>query len=169
MPDIDPIAWLDQEDARTAECIRRYGVYLTYVGGGSCATPGCTVSEPDEGRAFGYTVGLFGLGHPELVIVGANADTTAAVLNDLAGRIRRGADLVPGELITFDRWPHRIIPEVLPNPGDILFGANRFYARPNWASVPAYQLSHDDTAGRFPWEDDYAAPNRQPRPGSWSA
>ena len=51
MPNIDPIAWLDQEDARTAECIRRYGVYLTYVGGGSCSTPGCAGGDSDEGPA----------------------------------------------------------------------------------------------------------------------
>ena len=169
MPNIDPIAWLDQEDARTAECVRKYGVYLTYVGGGSCCTPGCTGGDDDEGPAFGYTVGLFGLGHPELVIVGTNADTAAAVLNDLAARIRDGANLVPGELITFDDWPHLIVPEQLPNPGAILFAANRFYARPSWASVPALQLSYDDPAGRFPWEEDYAAPDQQPRPGTWTA
>ena len=169
MPDIDPIAWLDQEDARTAECIRRYGVYLTYVGGGTCGMPGCSGGEADDRPAFGYTVGLFGLGHAELVIVGADAETTGAVLNDLAARVREGANFVAGELITFDDWPHRIVPEELPNPGAILFAANRFYARPHWSSVSALQLSYDDKAGRFPWEADYVAPDKQPRPGTWTA
>ena len=169
MPDFDPIAWLDQEDARTAECIRRYGVYLTFVGGGSCGNPGCSGGAEDIGPAFSYTVGLFGLGHPELVIVGTDADTAGAVLNDLATRVRQGADLVPGQLVTFEDWPHRIVPEQLPNPGEILFGANRFYARPNWASVPALQLTYDDKSGRFPWDDDYVAPDKQPRPGTWVA
>jgi len=168
MPNIDPIAWLDQEDARTAECIRRYGVYLTYVGGGGCV-PGCSGGDDTGGPAFGYMVGLFGLGHPELVIVGTDADTAGGVLNDLAARIRKGANLVAGELITFDDWPHRIVPEQLPNPGGILFAANRFYGRPSWASVPALQLSYDDMGGRFPWEEDYAAPDKQPRPGTWTA
>jgi hypothetical protein len=107
--------------------------------------------------------------HPELVIVGTDADTAGGVLNDLAARIRKGANLVAGELITFDDWPHRIVPEQLPNPGGILFAANRFYGRPSWASVPALQLSYDDMGGRFPWEEDYAAPDKQPRPGTWTA
>lgn len=29
--------------------------------------------------------------------------------------------------IACDRWPHRIVPEVVSNPGDIVFMANRFY------------------------------------------
>ena len=62
-----------------------------------------------------------------------------------------------------------MVPEVLPNPGEILFTANRFYQRPEEASVPALQLSYDDKAGRFPWEEGYAAPEMQPRPGTWSA
>lgn len=169
MHSFDQVAWLDQEDARTAECIRKYGVYLQYVGGGSCGTPGCAGGPDDEGPAFGYTIGLFGLGHPELVIVGANMETTSAVLNNLAQRIKDGANFVPGELVTFDEWPHSIIAEELPNPGEILFAANRFYCRPRWASVPALQLSYDDKAGRFPWEDDYAAPDKQPRPGTWAS
>jgi Domain of unknown function (DUF4262) len=113
------------------------GVYLTYVGGGGCCVPGCSGGDDTGGPAFGYTVGLFGLGHPELVIVGTDADTAGGVLNDLAARIRKGANLVPGELITFDDWPHRIVPEELPNPGGILFAANRFHARPGWAYVRA--------------------------------
>ncbi|MQA64145.1 MAG: DUF4262 domain-containing protein [Actinophytocola sp.] len=95
--------------------------------------------------------------------------TAHGVLNHLGERIRGGADLVAGELITFDGWPHRIIPEQVPNPGDIVFGANRHYQRPPEFSVPVLQLSYDDMAGRFPWEDSYAAPEMQPRPGTFSA
>ena len=142
---------------------------LSYGSGGGCCVPRCSGGDDDGGPAFGYTVGLFGLGHPELVIAGTDADTAGGVLNDLAARSRKGANLVPGELITFDDWPHRIVPEKLPNPGEILFAANRFYARPRWSSVPALQLSYDDTAGRFPWEEDYVAPDKQPRPGTWTA
>ena len=144
-------------------------MYLPHVGGGGCCVPRCSGGEDDGIPASGYTVGLFGLGHPELVIVGTDADTAGGVLNDLAARIRQRANLVPGELITFDDWPHRIVPEELPNLGEILFAANRFYARPGWAPVPALQLSYDDTAGRFPWEEDYVAPDKQPRPGTWTA
>src|SRR5215211_2861727 len=74
-----------------------------------------------------------------------------------------------GQLITFRGWPHKIIPEELPNPGVIVFSANRFYQRPAEFSVPVLQLSYDDKAGRFPWEPGYAAPEMQPRPGTFRA
>jgi hypothetical protein len=76
---------------------------------------------------------------------------------------------LPGELITFEAWPHRVIPEEVPNPGQIVFSANRFYQRPPEFSVPVLQLSYDDKAGKFPWEPGYAAPEMQPRPGTFGA
>jgi hypothetical protein len=112
---------------------------------------------------------LFGLAHPELLIVGAGVETSAGVLNDLGERVREGAALLPGQLITFDNWPHRIIPEAVPNPGEILLGANAYYQRPDEYSVPALQLSYDDKEGRFPWEAGYANPAMQPRPGTFAA
>lgn len=161
-------AWLDQEDAMVADIIRRHGWFIQYVGGGLCSRPDCGCSEED-GPAFAYTVGLFGLGHPELLIFGTDPGTAAGVLNELGERIRAGATLLPGQLFTFEQWPHRVIPEQVPNPGDIVFAANRFYQRPDQASVPVIQLSYDDLAGRFPWESGYAAPELQPRPGTFKA
>ena len=168
MPSGDNLAWLDQADARVTECVRAYGVYIQYVGGGRCAAPGCACAD-DGQPPFAYTVGLFGLNHPELLTVGLSIETSAGVLNHLARRVMDGHDLIPGALIDFEEWPHSVVPEVLPNPGEILFTANRFYQRPDEASVPALQLSYDDKAGRFPWEEGYAAPEMQPRPGTWSA
>jgi hypothetical protein len=161
-------AWLDQEDKRTASTIRRCGWQIEYVGGGCCDVPGCDGGDPTE-TPFAYTVGLFGLGHPELLIFGVPTDTAFGALNDLGNRIRDGQDLVPGQLLTFEKWRHRIVVEAVPNPGEIVFAANRHYRRPAEASVPVYQLSYDDAAGRFPWEPDYAAPERQPRPGTFRA
>jgi hypothetical protein len=162
------VAFLDQEDAEVVSCIKKYGVYIQYVGGRACS---CCQGEPDDddGPPFAYTVGLFGLGHPELVIVGAGMHTSAGVLNELSDRVQAGGSLLPGELITFEQWPHRIVPEPVPNPGEILYAANRHYQRPAEVSVPALQLSYDDTSGRFPWEDGYEAPDMQPRPGAWRA
>lgn len=167
MTDLQTQAWLDQEDAKVSAIIRRYGWFIEYVGSEGCSHPGCS-GEPGEGPPFAYTIGLFGLGHAELLIIGVPSGTASRVLNDLGERIRGGADLVAGEMITFDGWPHRIIPEPLPNPGDIVFGANRHYQRPPEFSVPVLQLSYDDIAGRFPWQDGYAAPEMQPRPGTFS-
>ena len=161
-------AWIDQEDAWLADTIRRHGWAIQYVGGESCSKPGCKCA-PTEDAAFAYTIGLFGLAHPELLIVGAGMETSAGVLNELGDRIRGGEALLPGQLITFENWPHRVIPEVVPNPGEILFGANAYYQRPAVYSVPALQLSYDDKKGRFPWEDGYASPAMQPRPGTFAA
>jgi hypothetical protein len=153
-------AWLDQEDTLVAQMIRKHGQFIQFVGGGPGSIP------PD----FAYTVGLFGLGHPELVILSVGPQTACGVLNALGDRIRAGANLVPGELLTFDEWPHRIVVQEVPNPGEILFAANRHYQRPDAASVPAYQLTYDDKWGRFPWDDGYAnRPELQPRPGTWTA
>jgi len=153
-------AWLDQEDAHVAQVIRQHGQFIQFVGGGPGDVP------PD----FAYTVGLFGLGHPELVILSVGAHTAFGVLDTLGARIRAGANLVPGETLVFDEWPHRIVVEEVPNPGEIVLAANRHYRRPDHASVPAYQLTYDDKWGRFPWDEGYAnCPELQPRPGTWAA
>jgi hypothetical protein len=88
-------------------------------------------------------------------MIAVSMSDAARVLNTLGRRIRAGADLLPGELISVEDWPHRIFVEELPNPGEIVFSANRHYWRPAEVSVPVLQLSYDDQAGRFPWEPDY--------------
>ena len=167
--DVATKAWLDQEAAHAGAIIRRCGWFIQYVGGDArCDAPGCDCSDQDS-LPFAYTVGLFGMNHPELLIFGVPQQTAAGVLNDLGAQIRAGRGLLPGELITFEAWPHRVIPEEVPNPGQIAFSANRFYQRPPEFSVPVLQLSYDDKAGRFPWEAGYAAPEMQPRPGMFGA
>jgi hypothetical protein len=161
-------AWIDQEDARIKTVIRQHGWAIEYIGGGCCSAPGCD-GGGDEGPPFAYTVGLFGLGHPELLVFGLDPDTTLSLFNHLGDRIRDGEALIPGLMLEFDDWPHRVIPEEVPNPGEIVFSANRFYQRPDFASVPVLQLSYDDTSGCFPWEDDYSHPEIQPRPGTFRA
>lgn len=160
MIDMQEQAWLDQQDTRVAQSIRRHGLFVQFVFG-------------DEGRVpatFAYTVGLFGLGHAELVVVSVDPGTAAGLLNHLGERIYAGENLIPGQLLTFDEWTHRVTVEELPNPGEIVFSANRHYQRPPEFSVPAYQLTSDDQHGRFPWEPGYAdGPDVQPRPGTWRA
>jgi len=165
---MDLEAWLDQHEAWVTQTIRRHGWAIEYVGGDTCSRPGCEC-RPGDGPPFAYTVGMFGLGHPELLILGVDQGTASGVLNALGDDIRNGAQLMPGVRITVDDWPHRIVPETVPNPGDILFEANRFYQRPPEHSVPAFQLTYDDKQGRFPWDEGYSAPNLQPRPGTFTA
>jgi hypothetical protein len=161
-------AWLDQEDARIASVVRRHGWAIEYIGSGICAVPGCDSPE-DEGPAFAYTVGLFGLRHPELVVFGLDAHDSCRLLNTLGDRVLDDEILIPGQLLTVGEWPHRVVPEEVPNPGEIVFSANRYYLRPPEYSVPVLQLTYDDDVGRFPWDEGYAEPERQPRPGTFRA
>ena len=161
-PHTDPqtLAWLDQEDADIAQFIRRHRFTSIFVDGGEA---------PDEPR-FGYTTGLFGLGHPELVVVGLGHDNTHTWLDRVARMVVKGRDLVAGELLTWPGRPDRMVVETLPNPGEILFLANRFYRRPDEFSVPAFQLTWQHVGGTWPWDPDYpCGPECQPRPGTWCA
>lgn len=169
IPDPRQRAWLDQEDADVADKIRRHGVCLQLVGMGTCSFPGCSCSAETK-RPFAYTVGLFGIAHPELVVVGLGMPTVSSVLNSAARLVLDGARLTPGENLVLPCWDRRIFVEEVPNPGDIAFGANRHYQRPAEASVPLLQLTYTDRRGRFPWDPMYAGSRRrQPRPGQWDA
>jgi hypothetical protein len=157
--DPQTIAWLDQEDARLAQTIRAHRWAVQYVGAGD---------EPDE-PPFGYTIGLYGLGHPELVAVGLAPDDVHHLLGRVAGLVAQGRDLLVGELLTWPDHESEVIVEELSNPGEVVLAANRFYARPVEYSVPAYQLTwaHD---GSFPWDGAHPCdPVCQPRPGTWRA
>jgi hypothetical protein len=152
-------AWLDQEDAHLARVIREHRWAVQYVGAGD--EPG----EPD----FGYTIGLFGMAHPELVVVGLDHRQTHSLLTAAAELVAGGRDLVPGELL---RWPHLdpVTVEWLPNPHEVVLGANRFYCRPPEHSLPAYQLTWCAAGELFPWDPGYPyPPETQPRPGTWRA
>ena len=158
--DPQTIAWLDQEDAHLAQVIRTHRLAVQYVGPGD---------EPDE-PPFGYTIGLFGLGHPELVVVGVGHDVAHGMLNRIAGAVVGGRNLVPGEVLHDEDGRALLTVEVLPNPGEVVFSANRFYERPDEFSVPAFQLTWPDAGGLFPWDAGYAyPPHVQPRPGTWRA
>jgi Domain of unknown function (DUF4262) len=154
------VAWLDQEDAHLAQLIRAHRWAVQYVAAGE---------EPDE-PAFGYTIGLFGLGHPELVVVGAEPQRIDAILGRVAGMVVDGRNLVAGELLPGSDGDGPLVVEECPNPGEVLLGANRFYERPPEYSVPAFQLAWCSRDGLFPWDAGYACgPRCQPRPGTWRA
>ncbi|WNV76764.1 DUF4262 domain-containing protein [Geodermatophilus sp. DSM 44513] len=158
-PDPQTTAWLDQEDAHLARVIRQHRWAVQYVGAGT----------GDDEPCFGYTIGLFGLGHPELVVVGLAPGPTHDLLQQVAAEVAAGRDLVPGELLDRDDGGGRLCVEVSPNPGEVVLGANRFYQRPPEYSVPALQLTWT-RAGCFPWEEGHPCdPGCQPRPGTWRA
>lgn len=159
MDDVRTQQWLDQEDRRISEFIRDHGCALQYVMACDC---------PDS-TPFCYTIGLFGLGHPELLVFGLDHCSAAGLLNDVFRQVRGGRDLVPGELLTFERSPLSWYVEQVPNPGEIVFEANRHYARPPEYSVPVLQLTWS-VHGDFPWDPGYClGPHVQPRPGAFDA
>ncbi|GGK73205.1 DUF4262 domain-containing protein [Ornithinimicrobium pekingense] len=182
----------DQERRRITDNIRSYGVHLTYVGGEASAACDCcpggreplgsddsdplagVVEDLDElpdrlAVPFCYTTGLFGVGHPELVVLGLSPEPAANLLNVLAHRVlEHQGDLTPGELTEVDGL--QVLVEELPNPGMVLFEANGYYDRPLVASVPAYQLTWSDAEGRYPWDEGHLpVPCLQPRPGHYRA
>ena len=123
------LAWLDQEDRHVTEIIRRHGCFLQYVMGDD--------AEP----SFAYTVGLFGIGHPEVIVFGLDPRSSSVVLNHVHDRVREGGDLTPGEVVTRSGAPGGFLVEEFPEAGATLISANRHYQRPPEASVPAYQLT----------------------------
>ena len=153
------MAWLDQEAAHLADTIRTHRWAVQYVGPGQDQPP------------FGYTIGLFGLGHPELVVAGLGQANTHAILQRVAELVLVSRRLVPGEQIAFPDRDDPLVAELLPNPGEVLFGANRFYDRPDDVSVPAFQITWQHADGSYPWDDDYPCDPAecQPRPGTWWA
>lgn len=169
-------AWLDQDDQVTADLIRRHGWRLTHVSAtaGECP-PGCpcveyVLADEQEPPDFTYTVGLFGLGHPELLLFSRPPLQAGRILNELGERVRAGENLLPGQPLTLSTWDRAIVTEQVPNPGAIVFGANNFYRRPQAESVAVLQLSYADAEGRYPWQPDYAEEaGRQPRPGAFWA
>lgn len=145
-------AFNDQLERRMTETIRRRGVFIQAVTGARGTPP------------FAYTVGLYGLGHPELIIYGMDVETSSGTLNWFFDRIRSGSDLTPGEIVEPPGAETRFLVEQFPNPGATLFSANRHYHRTRWSSVQAYQLTWD-VDGAFPWEPGYPYPAwLQPRP-----
>lgn len=172
------VAWLDQDRRAVIRNIRRYGVHLTYVfdDPSRCACCQAGVMEPvdtdDEAGdtpPFCYTTGLFGAGHPELVVTGLGEMQSMTLLNVLAVDVLDDdGDLTPGQEVLVDGLT--LLVEEVPNPGEVALAANYFYARPPEFSVPAYQLTWADHLGRFPWEEGHRAGAWwQPRPGELRA
>lgn len=176
------VAWLDQDRRTVIRHIRRYGVHLTYVfddparcaccralgdAAGSAGEPPPT--EPATGPPFCYTTGLFGAGHPELLVIGLGEAQSMLLLNAVAhGVLDDDRDLTPGQEVIVDGTS--VLVEELPNPGEVLFAANAFYQRPPEFSVPAYQLTWADRLGRFPWDEGHETGGwEQPRPGELRA
>jgi hypothetical protein len=115
----------DDNDVRFAihASILRYGWHVT-------AVVADRVSE-----SWAYTIGLVGFGHPELAVVGLEAEVAGGLLNALGGSARAGRRFEPGETVAVSGRRCRI-GEVDP----YHFGAGTFVDWDDyyWALGPPY-------------------------------
>lgn len=84
-------AWLDQDDRRATETIRRFGTRIVYVGGTECDAC-AALNRADRRRAakgkagkaaipFAYTVGLFGIGLQHRIRTRGRDDSTRSAVS----------------------------------------------------------------------------------------
>jgi len=137
-------SWLADYERRVTETIRLHGCMIQGVMG--------------EGRTppFAYTVGLFELGHPELIVYGLDVESSGGMLNWFAAQIRDGEVFSPGQVIQPPESGTRLLVQTFHDPW-LLYTANRHYRRGREAPVRALQLIWD-AGGAFPWEVGYPEP-----------
>ncbi|QNP54608.1 DUF4262 domain-containing protein [Tessaracoccus defluvii] len=99
--------------------------------------------------AFAYTVGLFGIGHPELIVFGLDAESAYGTLYWFFDEVKRGRVLAPDEIVSPPGSDTRFLVERFPNPGSVVFAANRFHGRSRRSSVPCTS-SRGMSLGRSP-------------------
>lgn len=144
-------ALFDQQNAQMRDTIERRGWAVEYVLG------------EDDSPAFGYTVGLWRLRHPELVSFGYDCSTTHGLLDRLARQVCDGARLQAGQDLELAGQPLQLFD--IPNPHEVILGSWSFFRD----VVPALQVVHADPAGRWPWEPGCTLRGRQPMPGGFVA
>lgn len=102
----------------------------------------------DEKRPFAYTVGLHGLGAPELLISGVSPQGASHVLNSVArGMIGEGTIVAPAMRIDCRDGPLIEVVEVEHPDVHLKFAIRLFGTR-----VRALQLVWADERGRWPWD-----------------
>jgi hypothetical protein len=170
MTDVAASAQHDQNMRRIADQIRTSGWAIQGVGGDRCSCCPDGIAQVPS-KLFAYTIGMFGIGHPEFLIFPKKFEDALLALNGHAHWVHHhGEQFMPGQVVDFKGWRHRVTLEEVPNPGEIVFRANDHYQRPYEASVPLFQLTLDDMSGKFPWEEGCSwTARQQPRPGDFKA
>ncbi|RIQ11666.1 DUF4262 domain-containing protein [Jiangella rhizosphaerae] len=139
--------WLDQEDAWMRDTVRRHGWAVQYVLGDACSGPsGCACGgSPGADPPFAYTVGLYGFGHPELLVYGLGQHAAYALLNELGERVRRGERLDPDRPLAVGDAAFQVRFVPFRDDGDlpVLISAQRFYEATQDRPVPALRVIWD--------------------------
>ena len=146
-----------QDDAQVLRDLRqvidRFGWAVLHGGG----------SAPDDPR-WSHTVGLTGLGHPEVIVVGLPFEAGETYLNLTGEAVRAGARFTPGTRTT--ALTDADSPVIFLHAEDTgrLSVVEQYYG-----SVDALQLVWPDSTGALPWEaghrnPPHAQPLLGPRP-----
>jgi hypothetical protein len=124
--------------ARVAAIMRDRGWAVQTVHGGAQAPPSA------------YTVGLTNFDHhPELVIVGVDHETAAAILDELSRRVQAGERLTAGQRLEgLDETDYPMILLAVTDPASHLVVARRLLGE----ELTALQVVWPDPDGRFPWD-----------------
>jgi hypothetical protein len=135
-----------QDDAQVLADLRRvvdrFGWAVLHGGG----------SGPGDPR-WSYTVGLAGLEHPEVIVVGLPFEAAETYLNLVGEAVRAGARFSPGVVTT--ALTDADSPVVFLQVAD----TSRLAVAEQFAgSVDALQLVWPDSTGKLPWEEGHRNP-----------
>jgi hypothetical protein len=120
---------------------------------------GVMTAEGDEPfPPFGYTVGLTGAGHPELLITGVGAPMGHAILGGLYDRVKAGERFEDGQEVDEVLVGYKVRMRAVPAPGYPLNMARAYYDE----DVEALQVVWPDAEHHFPGDEGYAEDARQP-------
>lgn len=139
----DPALRDEDRDAyleRMTDLIKEYGHALQGVFG-----------DGGTNDTFTYTVGLSGMDHPELIIIGLPYQVAGVLLNDMADRVHQGQRFAAGQII--DDLVHNF-PVVLIEVSDTterLTVSNALYAIRE--PITALQIVYPDAESRWPWQE----------------
>ena len=121
----------------------RSGIRLVHVGD-RCDCGRCEAPSLPAADRFGYTIGLTGIGQPELLLRGHDSHRTAAVLGRWAEAVAEGDRFAAGHLLCEGPggpcW--RLVP--VPDPGATLLWTAHYYRRPRWPAIQALELVATD-------------------------
>jgi hypothetical protein len=125
-----------------ARVIDRFGWAVLHGGGSGTGDP-----------RWSYTVGLSGLGHPEVIVVGLPFEAAETYLNLVGEAVRAGARFSPGVVTT--ALTDADSPVVFLQVAD----TSRLAVAEQFAgSVDALQLVWPDSTGKLPWEEGHRNP-----------
>jgi hypothetical protein len=126
-----------------------------------------------DAPSWGYTIGLLALGHPELIVFGLDAESTAGVLHRMFDEIAAGTFRPVGrdaeQVLGAPRLPMRLLPvpdEHWDCDGDRLCIAVEYYDAIGWDRSPrqALQLVWATPSDHFPWDAGCSARFRRLQP-----